>query len=820
MSSPRNIEFEFATILSRDELVVHLGRLVDPMTLGQLADLFTLPCTFILLSLELEPNREIQLRMYEDVRSIYSPGTSDDYDIFLDLDEQGSDGARTRDEPPEGAKLPPSTGLRRDELTAHLLDAYHASGGNAGEAGWRWELPPMDLVFTLTPHLTRLLKAIHATGPQRAGIDAIVRVDRHVPIVERLEDAVAKLDRAARVRQQVVGHGRSASEAVAAVTMIRSALNLQARHWAAEYDAGRITVGLLESHLESLALIDRNVAAVSDEVTRRRIEEIEAEEGPAADALLDLIHPTRGDKDLARLIELVFTTPELFERAEVERVFTACLNALTSLAKSVRYERLVDEHVVDLLVHGAEVLTRDASFELRPLDPATRAMVEEGFEEAITALRTGAEAEHPERRSRTEESCLRWMGRGVRGYRLGLSAVSSILEEGVVAKVFCLLYAGFGTGSARVTRASQGFAVLLLRGLANNAVAYRHTIEGQGFVMGAPLLRKVLSEIQAIGSDVAERVRDGKRADWDRMGKRLKDLQVRPVPRSASGARLRRNVSIAAVLFALAPALDDLTLDETLVLGASLVNLAEHSLRLGEIASGGNVSTFFSPPDALHPATKFEPVKRKLLSPVKGTTHPGSGSSDNRYARFDRGMKILAGLAAGLGAGASAVRLASGRLDATDSWLELFLGLSNLSVAVGQVMMGPLAGSFGGTLFWGAFLNMTGVAVGIAVFLAQIYVDVAFNDGMLPVVRELLRQLEKMPATHECRDLFDDLFWLFDQRHTAFSTLGGADDEQQGQRTDAVWSGRPTWWRAAKMGFSPHMIAVMFDAGKVPPVAG
>lgn len=119
------------------------------------------------------------------------------------------------------------------------------------------------------------------------------------------------------------------------------------------------------------------------------------------------------------------------------------------------------------------------------------------------------------------------------------------------------------------------------------------------------------------------------------------------------------------------------------------------------------------------------------------------------------------------------------------------------------------------SLAWGAYLNMAGVAVGIVVFLAHVYIEVAVDKGTLPVLRQMLEQLEKMPANKTQFEVFSDMQWWLETHEETFSVLGDRSETPRGKRTDAVWVGAPTWWKAAKMGFSPAEIALLFDAGHV-----
>jgi hypothetical protein len=371
----------------------------------------------------------------------------------------------------------------------------------------------------------------------------------------------------------------------------------------------------------------------------------------------------------------------------------------------------------------------------------------------------------------------------------------------VVAQVMTFLMRGRPGADPVVQRAAavgRWFATVVLRSLANDAVQHRAAV-GELFVIGEARLSKITATLRDIDAAIAERAAKpaskvaGEAATfWMTQGSKLKDLQVRPVPRSVAGASVRVAVSAAAFGLALWSLFDgdEFRVDEYFGFASAAVNLGEHAGRLLEFVYKG------APP---------------RLTWVTG---------DNPLQSFDRSVKHLASIGAFLGVPANTVRflVAFQKYNNWQMMLEVGGAAGNVAVGVGQAMMGPLQVAEKAAGQWlaryGAMTNAFGVALGIAAFLGQIYYDMFVDIGTWSVMTTMLDRLEAMPRARPHANDIETLRRLvsdFSQCLTPLLPIVG-------YATDDPSTDPPTYWKAAKLGYSERAIANLFDVG-MPTVA-
>ncbi len=796
------IEYEFAEIDSKEEIVVHLGRLSGQLNLQELAELLHIPMVQILMNMNLEANWEIQREMYKMVR------------------------ARLKELPPKGPgdeaiPLPDDNELEFGEPTEWMLRAYYAWSPHASGEGDAifWDLPPLDLYLPRSPYMDQQLKMLYTENNRHERALRVVRVESLLGAITPLRPAVEKLEAAIERKFEKIGEGKSYPEVFGGISMLRTILDLQARHWAAEEVAGKITTQDLATHEERLLEINATVGELEDATWRQFEAEYIAPERRAADALLDLLDARSGDFGIHNVIEMAFTRPVEVIAREIDEVVTLTFRACNALARSTRVSRFVEEHVIDILDAEGRELQPAAEIILRTHGGQAGQDAVDEWNNVVAALRLGATRGDEDGR---RASPLRVMGMQIRGYRLGLSATSAVLEQGVVAQVMTYIthgYAKQGFGRSAMQSATRGFALLLLRGLANSAVQHRAQ-EKELFVIGGERLSKIVSKLKAI--DVAATKRAGDLAQglevsssgvfWAQQGNELKKLQVRPVPRTAVGAVTRGVVSGAALMFAFVPLFDDdeVRADEYCAMASSLVSMGEHVGRALEFVVKGGAPkglawSVFKGPDAL--------------------------------TNFDRTMKLFASVAAGISVFTGAFRAynAGAKGDYGQMAIELAGGAGNLGVAFGQALMGPLQRRWvvkAGTetvksaaalaaeaaslsvLRLGAVLNVAGVAIGIGAFLAQIVYDEWIDVGCESVMNSTLVAIERMPRASRLRDQFDYIRAALARNNDSMSALRKADGKIRfnGKSNDDAWRGYPTYWKAAKLGFSEGAVAKLFDA--------
>lgn len=783
------IDYQFARIDSKEEIIVYLSRLSVSMSLKELADVLHMPMLQIILSLNREHNKEFERAMYRMVRErMYhpeSPGPP-----LVDMLEDGD----------------PALKLRTEKLV-ELYYAYSAyDEGESGDATF-WNLPGLDLYLPRSAHVDGQLKMLYARGTKHDRIFVVERLESVVAGIAPLRTAVARLEAAIDARMQKLAEPNAYGQLAGGVSMLRATLDLQRRHWEAEQRGGRITDEELETHEGRLGEVAGAIEELEDAAWRKFDADHIALERQTADAVLDLLdakRTARGSLGVQVAIEMAFERPREIVRAEVDAIIALTMRACNALARSERAPRFTREHVIDMLDEEGRSLEPTAAALLEASKSQIGADTASQWEQVMTTLRSGVEGEP------AKPSALRSVQRGIRIYRLGLSATSAILEQGVVAQVMTYLARGYAKGEAAASpmrAAGRGFAMLLLRGLANSAVQHR-AVKGELFVVGGPRLTAILSTLNEIDAAAARRadfLRDGveviaSQGFWANQGNRLKALQVRPVPRTPLGASARVVVSGAAFALAIAPLfgdrkLGDLRGDEWSAMVSASLNLGEHVGRALEFSTKG------APP--------------KLSWKVLG------GNDD--LARFDRSMKLLSSLAAGVGLVANAYRVvgAAEKGDYGQMLIEAAGGAGNFGVAFGQALMGPCqrlwtVGSVGSlnALRLGALLNAAGVAVGIAAFIAQVVYEEWIDVGCGSVLRSTLRSIEQMPCAGDLEDQVTHVREAISRIGDSLCPLRKANGKIRyyGDATDGAWNGVPTYWKAAKLGFSQSAVEKLFDA--------
>lgn len=764
---PELHEYPFAEIDSKEEIVVHLGRLAEPMNVVRLAELLRIPATSILAHSSLPLNEEFARRLYASVRATYQE---------LPPTEGGN-----------AVALPEEAGLTQFEVTIWMMSTWERWRGE-GQPDL-WELPPVDVYLPRGKHLTDQLKLIQAKGTRHDRLIEVERLELALAHIEPLTRAVEKLEAAIERRvAEMEGSEGSYGEVFGGLSTLRGFVGLQSRHWATTSltDASREEI---ETHQASIANVVVAIEVLGNAVWRRFDAEYLVPERKAAAAVLDMLSAP-GDADVLNAIELACVRLADVESGEADRVIRIAHRACSALARSVSSRRFVDEHVIDILEQSGADLGAAQSKLLEEYGAFGGDVIKE-WKAAVEELRRGGEV--PEART----SVLRYLEYGVRTYRLGLSAISAVLEEGVVAQVMLYLVRGqrgAALEGSRLARASRNFALVVLRGLASNAVQHRAT-KDELFVVGGERLRNILRTLRTIDDEAAKHaleIRAGtnemsRAAFWSKQGARLKDLQVRPLPRSAAGASSRLAISFAALMLASGPAFDGeaMLVEEFASCVSAALNVTEHIGRRLEFVRAGAPETF-----AL----------------VRG---------DTVLQSFDRTMKTLASAAAGFGVIANLGRLKTAS-DQGDTWqmaIELCGGVSNAAVAIGQAMMGPLQSSPGTSwmLRVGAFTNGFGVALAIGLFLAQIVRDVYKNIGMAGVLYSTLGSVQGLKRAAGMDGDFDFVRSAIASASASLTELRA----NAGRSSDNPWTAAPSYWAAAKLGLSERAIAHAFGASMV-----
>lgn len=753
----RPVEYEFAEINSKHEIVAHLGDLEDEMTLGELASLFGVTQTEILFALNLPLNALAGRLLYRSVRARMTIGTD-----------------------PDAPELPP------DETIAHPVDITNlllATAQYWGEGeSWTWEMPKQDLYLPLYDALVDQLTILYA---RRTKTDRKYVVGRADTVrVEDFEMAVTRLETAMAARASELWAGYA--ELFAGIGLVRSAVTMQQRHWSAELEFGAITE---DSFTKKTASIDKLSAAVA-ELEEKAAQDFDgvvyAEERAAAESLLDMLKVDEKGTHLPlqTLIEAAFTNRRTVAPEQLNRVSKATLRACYALAQSCEVERFTREHAVDILEEAGANLTDEAKVILERDGGKVGAAVIKEWEATILALRRGLHC------SSTPISPLRHIQRGIRTYRLGLSGLSALLEQGVVAQVMLGLHRGFGEYST-ITKVTRGMSWLLLRSLANSAVQHREG-SGQVFLASGKRLSEVLKRIDGFEGDFVALISTKPdaatlRKFWFDRGKELKDLQVRPVPRSGAGAGIRTGVSFIAFLIVLEPmvqrwqkgyASDAEANAAWYSVVAGGLNLGEHGLRSLEFVYDG-----------------APPLWRGM-----------------DLTNFDRITKGLSGAAALIGALGNYYRWedAGARGKSVEQFFEAGAGIANLAIGIGQVMMvrSTFASAWTvGLLRMGAVLNVAGVAIGIALFVAQMVYEHVTNVGARPALMSALDALSKLPRAAAVRDVIQEVRSIVENGATALSPLENLPTGGSGAR--------PTCWDAVRAGFSQEAIELLFDASRI-----
>lgn len=775
------IEYEFARIDSKEEIVVYLGRLEVPLSLKELADLLHVPMLQILLSMNREHNHEFEREMYRMVR------------------------ARVYD--PESPGLPIVDMLEDDDpdlilRTQKIIEVYYAySAFDEGEAGDAvfWGLPAMNLYLPRSKHVESQVGLLYARGTSRDRIFTVERLDSVVGGIAPLRSAVKALEARIDERTAKLGERNSFTTLVGGVAMLRSTLDLQSRHWEAERRAERLSDSEFGVHATNLEAINAAVSELEDAAWRKFDAEYIEPERKAADVVLGLLHGSRkaaGSVGVQVAIEMAFERPKEVVRAELDAIIALTFRACSALARSAHAPRFTRDHVVDMLEEESRELEPAAAEILKQHATTLGAQTQTEWNAAMASLRKGMELAGD---ATPHRSPLRSVQNGIRTYRLGLSATSAILEQGVVAQVMVYLVRGYAAvgGAEPMQAAGRGFAMMLLRGLANSAVQHR-AAAGELFVVGGARLTNILETMREIDDAAMKRAGDlaqkievpAAREFWATQGKRLNALQVRPVPRTALGASARMTVSLAALALASAPLFGDRELrsDEWLSMGAAAISVGEHAGRALEFVSNG---------------------APKGLSWSFGGKDP--------LQNFDRTMKAFASLSAGIAGVANGVRAleSAGDRKYGEMAIEIAGGAGNLAVCIGQAAMGPWTSSAANELAglclarWGAFLNVAGVAIGVAVFIAQIIYDEFMNVGTENVAGTLLDTIGAIPGAVTLREHVEYVRETISSHSDSMSVLRLF----RGDPSDDAWSGRPTFWKAAKLGFSERAVRKLFGAG-------
>jgi hypothetical protein len=757
----KRIEYKFAEIDSKEEIVVHLGNLRDEISLAELAELLAMPQSQILVHMAQARNWHIARELYKTVREkVTDPET----------------GATL----PDG--LPIEAELEFQEVTEQLLVIYNHWGPGVT---WNWPLPKEDLYLPLFPYLIDQLKLLYMKGPRANRIYGIRRADTAAPVedyrlaVERLESAMSR--RAASVW---TGY----AELFAGLGLARSAVTMQQQHWSAEREFGAITESSFEVKKASLDRLSDALGDVEEAAADEFDREAFTEERNAALDLLRMLRATGPMKPLHVVIEAAFTARETLMPEYLDPIVDYTFRACNALARSCEAEQFTHEHVGDILLEAGKNLTPQAKEILEREGGRLGAEVVAEWDATILALRQGLEC------SERPISPLRWVQRGVRTYRLGLSSVSSILEQGVVAQVMVALRKGFGM-NATVTKVNRGISYLILRSLANSAVQHREK-EGELFLAKGERLSKILKTIEAMEDEVSTFLKGNHTfkeagAFWQAKGAQLKSLQVRPVPRSGAGAAFRSGVSFVAFVLVLEPVLKDPSPSSKAQVAAwcglvgGALAVTEHGLRAMEFAYA-----------------RVPPLKLFLVN----------GTKD--FGAFDRWMKVLSGAAALAGAVGNGLRAlsASERGKGAEVFFETGAGVANFSVAVGQFAMaigsaiekGKWARWAGVCLRLGAVANVAGVAIGLALFAAQLVYDHLTNVGMRPVLLSLIDTLMGLPRAEPLTDRLMALRRIAEDSNTALTEL---ESIPGGPFSSGA---RPTFWTAATSGFSMDAIVLMF----------
>lgn len=776
------IEYEFARIDSKEEIVVYLERLSEPMSLKELADVLHMPMVQLLLSMTLPHNKNFEREMYKMVRArMYDPESPGPPLVEMPEDDD------------------PDLELR----TQKVMEVYYAytssyDDGEGGDAIF-WGLPEVNLYLPRSKHADSQVKHLYARGTGQDRIFAVERLESVVGGIAPLRSAVKDLEARIEERTAKLGEQNSFTTLVGGVAMLRSTLDLQSRHWEAERRASRLSDSELDVHATNLAAINATVSELEDAAWRKFEAEYIEPERRAADVVLALLDASRkaaGSAGVQVAIEMAFERPKEVVRAELDAIIALTFRACSALARSARAPRFARDHVVDMLDEESRELEPVAAAILKQHAATLGGQTQAEWNEAMASLRKGVELAGD---GTPHRSVLRSVQRGIRTYRLGLSATSAILEQGVVAQVMVYLVRGYAAGGrvAPMQAAGRAFAMMLLRGLANSAVQHR-AATGELFVVGGARLTAILETVGEIDAaavkragDLAEKIEvPAAGAFWATQGRRLNKLQVRPVPRSPLGASARLAVSVAALALASAPLFGERELrsDEWLSMGAAAISVGEHAGRALEFVSNGapkGLSWNFGGTDAIQ--------------------------------NFDRTMKLFAGVAAGVAGVANGVRAleSAGDRKYGQVAIEIAGGAGNLAVGIGQAAMGPLAVRASNELAvlsmarWGAFLNAAGVAIGVAVFIAQVVYDEFMNVGTQNVAGSLLDAIKSMPDAVLLRDQIEYVREAISSRSDSMSALA----RFRGDPSDDAWSGRPTYWKAAKLGFSERAVAKLFGAG-------
>lgn len=271
-----------------------------------------------------------------------------------------------------------------------------------------------------------------------------------------------------------------------------------------------------------------------------------------------------------------------------------------------------------------------------------------------------------------------------------------------------------------------------------------------------------------------------RRKFWHDQGARLKNLQVRPVPRSLAGGGAR----VAVTLAALSLSFSDMDADAPgaeFFFTANVANLVEHSWRASEFVL------------KRLPAPSFELLK-------------GSVTFDN----YVKGLAGAAAVISGIGSVCRAGALAEKGMTFASS-LEYANATAAFSVALGQLMMtNTVSSSLVFCMRVGAVLNIWGVALAVAVLLVQIVIGDDSSTGVQPVLQGTLAHL---------RGIQDGFLQETTKERLAAATKAcnhcqwfSVLHKYPGSSEDDPAGGSPTYWKAAKLGLSSESIKILFGA--------
>jgi hypothetical protein len=748
------IVYEFAEIDSREEIVVHLGNLAEPddLTLLWLSDLLEMPTRQIVECLALDNNIAVARTLYTSlcdwlewtIPAGFLPGVHDDI------------------------HLPTSSSIDDDdELCQHLMMLFNAVGHQPEQ----WVLPRRDLYLPLSVDLLHQLAMLYQTGPSPKKIVRIGRVEEAAGDLDVFEHYVKQLERAIEAKFAGLGEGGSHAEVFAGIQLTETVLDLQRRHWKAEKARGMIDDAECQARLAGLDPLESDLRKLGDDVWEDFSKEYIEKEREFADKLLDLLDPSKGPPALHRAIELTCTNRQGLAPRLLDRVFELTERACNALARSDRADRFVREHVIDIFEEMG-----------RELSPAAKEMLEgaghlgedtiEKWSDAIAIARAGLGDHNP------GTSPVRYLGYAVRAYRTGLSALNSLLEHGVVAQVFTSMGLGSGGHAEFVSSSGRLFALMLLRSLANSAVQHRH--KGNDlFVAGAPQFKKILDTLSEIDDEMAKSRIDGKaigRQFWTDQGAKIRQLQVRTLPRSFEGATVRTAVSLMALFLSIGSNERDTGAYWTSIVSAT-ISVGEHVARTWEF---------------LHVFPQDSAAAEKVV------------------LRLDRTVRVLSGFAGILSGVAAGFRM-------RNAWRR---GRTGLAIIEGASMASSFACGVASFMMlskgaWmlrvGAILNAWGVGIGTAAFIALIVYDHYVDVGTRPVFRSLLRTLRELDKMKSRRAQMDAILERVDEVENSLSAFR----EVAGDRNDAPTRGAPTVWKTAKLGFSLPAIVKMFDSGPV-----